>query len=250
MIEFDDVRLAFGPAEVLRGVSLRVSDGETVVLLGPSGAGKTVLLKTVIGLLEPDGGDVRVDGRSVPNAPSSVLAEVRAQVGYVFQFSALFDSLTVEENVALGLCHGRCRPEAPECRDRVEQALRAVNLDPTVGGRMPAELSGGMRKRVAIARAIVGGQRYVLYDEPTTGLDPVNAAVIADLVRRLQEGWGVTSLVVTHDLEIAARVGDRWALLWDGRIRLAAPPHVFRRTEDPAVRAFLGRAAERPVLVG
>lgn len=242
MIEFERVRKRFGSQEVLRGVSLKVPQGETLVLLGASGVGKTVLLKAVIGLVELDDGDVTVDGMSISRADERALAAVRRRVGYVFQSSALFDSLTVAENILLGLCDERCRADSQGCRDRVQECLRWVNLEPRAAGKYPAHLSGGMQKRVAIARAIAGGQQYVLYDEPTTGLDPENAGIIANLIRRLRKELGVTSIVVTHDLNLARHVGDRWALLYDGTIHAEAPAPVFESLDDAVVRRFTRRA--------
>ncbi|MBI2538130.1 MAG: ATP-binding cassette domain-containing protein, partial [Gemmatimonadetes bacterium] len=209
MIEFDGVSKRFGSQEVLRGLTLRVPTGSSLALLGPSGAGKSVLLKTVIGLIEPDEGDVRVGGRSVVHDDARGLPAVRRQVGYIFQSSALFDSLTVEENVLFGLDDQVWRAKPQWCRQRVEQCMRWVNLEPEAAAKYPAELSGGMQKRVAIARAIAGEQRYLLCDEPTTGLDPMNAGLIAELLRRLQRQLGATTIVVTHDLTLARFVTDR-----------------------------------------
>jgi len=242
MIEFDGVSKRFGSQGVLRGVTLRIPAGSSLALLGPSGAGKSVLLKTVIGLIEPDEGDVRVAGRSVLRDDGRALAAVRRQVGYIFQSSALFDSLSVEENVLLGLDDEVCRTNPQWCRQRVEQCLRWVNLEPDAAAKYPAELSGGMQKRVAIARAIAGNQRYLLCDEPTTGLDPMNAALIAELLRRLQQQLGATSIIVTHDLSLARFVTDRFALLFEGRIRAHAPADEFLALDDPVVRSFTAAA--------
>jgi phospholipid/cholesterol/gamma-HCH transport system ATP-binding protein len=239
MIELANVTKRFGDLEVLRGVTLTVPTGCSTVLLGASGSGKSVLLKTVMGILAPDEGEIWVGGRALTSGPRDALASLRAQVGYVFQSSALFDSLTVAENILFGLPEEWCRTNERGCRERVRECLRWVNLDTAVADKYPAELSGGMRKRVAIARAIAGRQRYVLYDEPTTGLDPMNAGIIAVLIRRLQAELGVTSIVVTHDLDLARRVGDRAALLYDGRIHVEAPAACFETLDDPVVRAFV-----------
>ncbi|OLD43689.1 MAG: ABC transporter ATP-binding protein [Gemmatimonadetes bacterium 13_1_40CM_2_70_7] len=236
MIELQDVHKAFGPKQVLTGFTLTVRDGETLVLIGYSGTGKSVALKHIVGLLHPDAGEVIVDGRMVPELDRAELNAVRRDIGYVFQFAALFDSMTVAENVALGL-RNRDLPEA-EIVERVQEALALVDLTGT-DERAPAELSGGMRKRVGLARAIALRPRYMLYDEPTTGLDPVTAAVIDRLVVRTREHLGVTGLVVTHDIRSAYTVGDRIAMLYEGRVRQVGTVEEIRETDDPVVRQFI-----------
>ena len=236
MIELQDVHKAFGPKQVLTGFTLTVRDGETLVLIGYSGTGKSVALKHIVGLLHPDAGEVIVDGRMVPELDRAELNAVRRDIGYVFQFAALFDSMTVAENVALGL-RNRDLPEA-EIVERVQEALALVDLTGT-DERAPAELSGGMRKRVGLARAIALRPRYMLYDEPTTGLDPVTAAVIDRLVVRTREHLGVTGLVVTHDMRSAYTVGDRIAMLYEGRVRQVGTVEEIRETDDPVVRQFI-----------
>ncbi|PYO70470.1 MAG: ABC transporter ATP-binding protein [Gemmatimonadetes bacterium] len=236
MIELQDVHKAFGPKQVLTGFTLTVRDGETLVLIGYSGTGKSVVLKHIVGLLHPDAGEVIVDGRMVPELDRAELNAVRRDIGYVFQFAALFDSMTVAENVALGL-RNRDLPEA-EIVERVQEALALVDLTGT-DERAPAELSGGMRKRVGLARAIALRPRYMLYDEPTTGLDPVTAAVIDRLVVRTREHLGVTGLVVTHDMRSAYTVGDRIAMLYEGRVRQVGTVEEIRETDDPVVRQFI-----------
>ena len=216
MIEFRGLSKAFGGKPVLAGLSLEVQDGETMVIIGYSGTGKSVALKHIVGLLHPDEGDVAVDGRVVSTLERAALNEVRRDIGYVFQFAALFDSMTVADNVALGLRQRRLTDE--EIAERVEEALAVVDLT-GAGHQYPAELSGGMRKRVGIARAIALRPRYILYDEPTTGLDPVTSAVIDRLIVRTRERLGVTGVVVTHDMRSAYTVGDRIAMLYEGRIR-------------------------------
>ena len=241
MIQFRDLRKAFNGRAVLDGFTLDVKDGETMVIIGFSGAGKSVALKHVVGLLPPDGGDVIVDGRAVSQLDRPGLTALRGEIGYVFQFAALFDSLTVEENVALGLVRRRL-PER-EIATRVQDALRLVDL-PDTGSRYPAELSGGMRKRVGIARAIALRPRYILYDEPTTGLDPVTAAVMDQLMVRTQEQLGVTGIVVTHDMRSAYTVGDRIAMLYEGRVRQVGSVAEIQGSSDPIVRQFIeGRPA-------
>lgn len=241
MIEFQDLYKAFGEKQVLQGLSLKIRDSETVVIIGYSGTGKSVALKHIVGLLHPDAGEVIVDGQAVSTLDRDALTAVRQGIGYVFQFAALFDSLTVAENVALGL--RRRRLDEEEIGERVREALALVDLSGTEE-RMPAELSGGMRKRVGIARAIALRPRYILYDEPTTGLDPVTSAVIDRLMVRTREHLGVTGVVVTHDMRSAYTVGDRIAMLYEGRIRQVGSVEEIQRTEDPVVRQFIEGRAE------
>jgi len=245
-IQIDHVTKRFGSQAVLRSVNLTVPGERTLVLLGPSGAGKSVLLKIVAGLLEPEEGDVQVDGVSIFDAPERAVAAVRRRTGLVFQYSALFDSLTAAENIQFGLDDGLARAPSPELRARVEETMSWVNLEPDAATKYPAELSGGMQKRVAIARAIAGGQRYVLYDEPTAGLDPVNAEAVAQLIRRLQRELGVTSLVVTHDLDLAGRVADTVALLDGGRIQVEVPACYLDSIDHPLIQV---RHRARPLHV-
>jgi phospholipid/cholesterol/gamma-HCH transport system ATP-binding protein len=231
------VRKAFGERVILDGIDLEVDDGETVVVIGYSGAGKSVLLKTIVGLLPPDAGSVEVAGREVAALSREELFELRREVGYVFQFAALFDSMTVAENVALGL-RRLDRMTESEIAARVLESLRLVELE-GYGERFPGQLSGGQKKRVGLARAIALRPRYLLYDEPTTGLDPVTTAVIDRLILKMKEELGVTSLVITHNMESAYRVGDRVAMLYDGRIRYIGAPDELRRVADPVVRSFI-----------
>ncbi len=236
MIEFQDLHKAFGEKRVLTGLSLTIQDGETLVIIGYSGTGKSVALKHVVGLLHPDAGDVIVDGRAVSLLDRDGLTDLRRGMGYVFQFAALFDSMTVAENVALGLRRRGLSDE--EIEDRVREALALVDLSGTEE-RLPAELSGGMRKRAGIARAIALRPRYLLYDEPTTGLDPVTSAVMDRLMVRAREHLGVTGVVVTHDMRSAYAVGDRVAMLYEGRIRQVGTVAEIQETEDPVVRQFI-----------
>jgi phospholipid/cholesterol/gamma-HCH transport system ATP-binding protein len=241
VIQFRDLHKSFNGRPVLDGFTLDVKDGETMVIIGFSGGGKSVALKHVVGLLQPDGGDVIVDGRAVSELDRRALTELRGEIGYVFQFAALFDSLTVEENVWLGLVRRRL-PER-EIASRVQDALKLVDL-PDSGPRYPAELSGGMRKRVGIARAIALRPRYILYDEPTTGLDPVTSAVMDQLMVRTREQLGVTGIVVTHDMRSAYTVGDRIAMLYEGRVRQVGSVREIQGSSDPIVRQFIeGRPA-------
>ena len=236
MIEFQDLRKAFDGRPVLDGFTLRVRDGETTVIIGYSGTGKSVALKHVVGLLQPDAGDVIVDGRAVSTLDRAALTALRREIGFVFQFAALFDSMSVFDNVALGL---RRRDLADdEIAARVREALALVDLT-GAEERFPAELSGGMRKRVGIARAIALRPRYILYDEPTTGLDPVTSAVIDQLMVRTREHLRVTGIVVTHDMRSAYTVGDRIAMLYEGKIRQVGTVAQIQETEDPVVRQFI-----------
>jgi phospholipid/cholesterol/gamma-HCH transport system ATP-binding protein len=235
-IVLDGVRKAFGSKVILDGVSLHVDDGETLAVIGFSGTGKSVMLKTIVRLLEPDGGTVHVDGTDVATLARDELYALRRRVGYVFQFAALFDSMTVFDNVALGL--RRARMPEPDVAERVAESLRLVELE-EYGGRLPAQLSGGQRKRVGLARAIATRPRYLLYDEPTTGLDPVTTAVIDDLILKTARELGVAGIVVTHDMRSAYRVADRIAMLYDGGIRFVGTPAEIQSANDPVVRAFV-----------
>ncbi len=236
-IVFRDVHKAFGREEVLRGFSLEVVEGETLAVIGQSGVGKSVALKHVVGLLKPDRGEVWVDGQNVAELSQPELYELRRRVGYVFQFAALFDSLTVEENVGLGLRRIEGMTEE-RIRERVRECLALVDLD-GFEKRYPAELSGGQKKRAGLARAIATKPKYLLYDEPTTGLDPVTATVIDRLILRMREELKVTSVLITHDMESAYRLADRIGMLYEGRMRFVGTPEEVRRCEDPVVRGFI-----------
>ena len=241
MIELRGVYKRFGKQVVLDGVDFSVREGETMALLGPSGTGKSVLLKHIIGLIHPDRGTIVVDDREVGKLRRKELSHLRSQIGYVFQNGALFDSMDVFENVRLGITdEDKFRDEA-YCRNRVLECLKLVNLAPETMTKFPAELSGGMRKRVGIARAIAGQPKYLLYDEPTTGLDPVNADVIDSLVKRLDNELGVTSVMVTHDVRGAFRVADRLALLTAGKIVQQGTQEEFLASQNPKVQEFLER---------
>ncbi|OGU04266.1 MAG: hypothetical protein A2W29_02205 [Gemmatimonadetes bacterium RBG_16_66_8] len=247
MIELRHVYKRFGDLIVLDGVDFEVRQGETVALLGPSGVGKSVLLKHINGLIHPDSGEVWVDGQDVVHLKQRPLARLRSRIGYVFQAGALFDSLSVADNIRLGITDEDCAGDEEYCRNRVALCLDLVNLPPETADKFPSELSGGMRKRVGIARAIAGQPTYLLWDEPTSGLDPVNADIIDSLVEKLDDELGVTSVVVTHDVRGAFRVADRIALLRDGRIRAMGTPSELRASTDPAVQQFLERDLTIPV---
>jgi phospholipid/cholesterol/gamma-HCH transport system ATP-binding protein len=241
MIELKNVYKAFGPKKVLEGFSLVVPEGQTMVIIGFSGTGKSVAIKHIVGLLEPDEGEVWVDGQRVDQLSRKDLYQLRRKIGYVFQFAALFDSMTVGENVAMGL-RKQGELTEKEIMVRVDEALDLVDL-PGVNARMPAELSGGMRKRVGIARAIALQPKYILYDEPTTGLDPVTSATIDALMVRMREQLHVTGIVITHDMRSAYTVGTRIAMLYEGTVRAVGTIDEIQHSSDPIVRQFIeGRA--------
>lgn len=241
MIELVGVAKRFGTQVVLDGVDLAVEQGETMALLGPSGTGKSVLLKHIIGLLRPDAGAVTVDGMLVAALSRGELRRLRQKIGYAFQMGALFDSMNVHENIRLGITDEALYADGAYCDARVQDCLRLVNLQPEVARKMPAELSGGMKKRVGIARAIAGKPDYILYDEPTSGLDPVNADAMDALIEQLQDQLHVTSVVVSHDVRGAFKVADRIALLKGGRIRKIGTAEEFLASDDRDVREFLDR---------
>jgi phospholipid/cholesterol/gamma-HCH transport system ATP-binding protein len=244
VIEYRDVHKTFD-VPVLRGVSLTIHRGEKLAVLGPSGTGKSVLLKTTIGLIAPDHGDVLIEGESVVNADTADIQRIRRKAAYVFQYAALFDSMTTFENVAQGLTDEQVKTLGrDEVLRRVVEALEDVNLIPRVVlNKLPAELSGGMRKRVGLARAIVGDAKIILYDEPVTGLDPVNAAAIDQLIEAIAERRHVTSVIVTHDIAGALDVADRVALLDSGLVQFIGTPAEFKASTKPIVRAFADRDA-------
>jgi phospholipid/cholesterol/gamma-HCH transport system ATP-binding protein len=245
MIEIRGLRKKLGAKQVLDGVDLDVRHGETVVVMGPSGTGKSVLLKHVLGLMMPDEGAIIVDDEDLVGRRERDLNLIRRKFGMVFQGAALFDSMTVGENVGLALVeHSDLEPD--QIRERVRERLEWVGLK-NVEEMKPASLSGGMRKRVGIARAIAMNPQFVLYDEPTTGLDPIMADVIDRLIRDLQRRLGVTSMVVTHDLKSAFAVGDRIAMLHGGKIVFAGTIDEVRNTRDPVVRQFLEGTSDGPI---
>jgi len=235
--EVRDLRKTIGGQEILRGVSLEVGSGETLVILGASGGGKSVLLRHILGLMRPDSGSVRVDGQEITNLSERELFPVRRKIGMLFQDGALFDSLTVAENVAFPLRERGLRDEAA-LRAKVEAALAMVGLRDHLE-KMPVHLSGGMRKRVALARAAVTEPLGMLYDEPTSGLDPVASDSINQLIRRLRDRLGVSAIVVTHDLRSAYEVAQRILFLRQGSIYFEGTPEAVRACGDPVVRDFI-----------
>ena len=249
IVRFEGVRKSFGKVRVLDGIDLAFEQGRTTVVLGPSGAGKSVLLKHIVGLLRPDAGAVYFRDLRVDKLSERELGQVRREVGFLFQLSALFDSMTVLENVEFPLIeHTDLGPR--ERRERVEEALDRVDLHGVLD-RLPVELSGGQRKRVGLARAIILSPTLILYDEPTTGLDPIRASGINELIVRLRETLGITSIVVTHDMMTTERVADRVVLLHDGHIVADGSMDELRMSRDPIVQGFLsGREEEFEIWVG
>ena len=245
LIQYRGVHKAFGPKVIYRGLDFSITRGETVTILGASGSGKSVMLKMLIGLLTPDRGEIVFDGQDVAQMNDGELYGVRRRIAYLFQGAALFDSLSVGENVAYGLReqHWKTMSE-DEVQKRVEESLASVGL-PGIEEMRPSDLSGGMKKRVGLARTLALHPEVLLYDEPTTGLDPINTARINNLIRSIKRQLGLTSLVVTHDMGTAFSVSDRIVMLGRGRILMDGTPDDFRRSEDRYVRDFIdGRAPE------
>ena len=242
LIEAIDVRKSFESQEVLKGVSFGLEKGETLVVMGGSGSGKTVLLRHIDGLLRPDAGAIVLFGQHIEGLSEEEVLPIRRRLGYVFQGAALFDSLTVEENVGFPLREHTDLP-AREIRERVIHFLSLVGLDDRVLGQLPAELSGGMRKRVGIARALIGQPEVLLFDEPTAGLDPTNSKLVGELISELGSQVCDTAIVVTHDLELTKTVADRVAVLIDGRFATVGRLDDVLGSRDPAVQAFLSGEA-------
>jgi len=246
MIEIRGLAKRLGRKQVLQDLDLDVRAGETLVILGPSGTGKSVLLKHIIGLMQPDAGSIRIDGEEIVGLSEEQLNPVRRRFGMLFQGAALLDSLTVGENVALAMQeHARDLDEA-EVRRRVSERLEWVGLQ-AAAALKPASLSGGMRKRVGLARALAMDPEYVLYDEPTTGLDPITADVINQLIRGMQKQLHVTSVVVTHDIKSAYTVADRIVLLYQGRVMFDGTAEETRRTDDAMMRQFIEGSSRGPI---
>ena len=237
MIEVEHVYLSFGQREILRDVNLKINDGETMVILGASGSGKSTLLKLIIGLLRPDSGTIRIDGKGISSYTEAEMNEERRRMGMVFQYSALFDSMNVFENVAFGLRqHTKMNEE--EIKKNVEEKLGMVGLQGT-GALQPANLSGGMKKRVSLARAIALEPQIILYDEPTAGLDPIRSTDISLLMKQMQQKMKATSVVVTHDLKSAEMIADRMAFLYKGSFLAVGRPEELYSSEDGRVKQFI-----------
>lgn len=248
MIEIKDLHKSFSGKQVLKGVDLTIKEGETLVIIGRSGCGKSVLLKHITALIEPEAGTVLIEGKDMFTISTQEQDEIRLKIGMVFQGAALFDSLDVHDNVGYSLIeHTKMEPQA--ISEKVREKLRLVGLS-GVEEVMPSDLSGGMKKRVSLARAICNEPKIVLYDEPTTGLDPINSDVINDLILRTQERLKVTSIVVTHDMTSAYKVANRIAMLYEGKIIGIGTPDEIRNTQDPVIRQFITGSAKGPITEG
>ncbi len=255
MIEIVDLHKSFGPKVVLDGVNLTIPVGQTMCIIGKSGCGKSVLIKNIVGLLQPDQGSVLVDGKDVSKLKKKELFELRQKIGFVFQGSALFDSMTVYENIIISLWEKGLRNQKT-LEEEAKKVLKAVSLLPDTNGnnsselerewmilkdKKPSDLSGGMKKRVGVARALVGDPEYILYDEPTTGLDPVTSEQIDRLIAHLAKKFNVTSVVITHDMFSVQRVADKVVMLDEGKIKFEGTPQELELSADPAVIEFLER---------
>lgn len=247
MIEIIDLHKSFGGHRVLCGVNLKIETGETMVIIGRSGCGKSVLLKHIMGIMKPDSGKILIDSVNVFDVGDDEINHFRMQIGMLFQGSALFDSLTVKENVGFSLYEHTHLPES-EIDGRVKEKLRLVGLS-GIEDLIPAELSGGMKKRVGLARAICTEPKIVLYDEPTTGLDPIMADAINDLILRMQKRLRITSIVVTHDMTSAYKVGTRIAMLYNGNIVGVGTPDEIRNSQDPLIKQFISGSARGPITI-
>jgi len=245
IIQIVDLHKSFGAKPVLRGMTLDVLRGETLCVIGGSGTGKSVTLKHIVGLLRPDRGTVRICGTDIFGSGNGQLSEIRKKIGFLFQGAALLNSLNVFENIALPLREHE-RPPEEEIRRQVTEKLELVHLG-DAAEKMPDELSGGMKKRVGLARAIIRNPEIILYDEPTAGLDPIISTTINDLVLDLQEKLKVTSLVVTHDMSSVFRIADRIALLYEGRVHKVGTPEDFKKSDDTKIQRFIYGESEGPL---
>jgi len=244
MIRLTDVHKSFGSNDVLRGVDLHVPKGQSMVVIGGSGTGKSVLIKSVLGLVTPDSGVIEVDGVDVTRQPRD---EFLARFGMLFQGGALFDSLPVWQNVAFRLMRGALKRPKAEAREIAIEKLRRVGLGPDVADRLPAELSGGMQKRVSLARAIAASPEIIFFDEPTTGLDPIMSGVINDLIREIVVEMGATAITITHDMTSVRAISDRVAMLHRGKIRWEGPIADLDNSIDPYVDQFIHGRATGPI---
>ncbi len=246
MIKLTGLYKKFNHQEVLRGLDLNIETGETMVIIGRSGCGKSVTLKHIIGLLKPDQGTVKVDDMNIGELHPLELQVIQKKFGFLFQGAALFDSLNVSENISFGLRTQHLMDSESKIRERVTECLRLVGLE-GIEHTMPSELSGGMRKRVGLARAIAAQPQYILYDEPTTGIDPIMSDAVNDLIINLKEKLGVTSIVVTHDMVSAYTVADRIAMMYHGVIQQVGTPYEIKNTSDPIVKQFISGTAKGPI---
>ncbi len=244
MIELQDIHKAFGKNRVLRGVTLNVDKGRSMVIIGGSGTGKSVALKCILGLVTPDSGSIRIDDKPAQHGDRDAFL---ARFGMLFQGAALFDSLPVWQNVAFRLLRGSLKRPQAEAREIAVEKLRRVGLTPEVADRFPAELSGGMQKRVGLARAIAAEPEIIFFDEPTTGLDPIMAGVINDLIREIVEEMGATAMTITHDMTSVRAIADHVAMLHDGVIQWTGPVSDLDHVDDPYVAQFIHGRAEGPI---
>ncbi|MAT56521.1 MAG: ABC transporter ATP-binding protein [Ignavibacteriae bacterium] len=240
MIEIIDLHKSFAGKEVLKGIDLQINEGETLAIIGRSGCGKSVLLKHIVALLFPDKGDVKIEGKSILNLDEKSLYKIRTQFGFLFQGAALFDSMTVEENVGLPLVENDNSISKIDIDKAVAEKLELVGL-PGIQKLKPAELSGGMRKRVGLARALIANPKYILYDEPTTGLDPIMSDSIDQLIKDLSDKLNVTSIVVTHDMYSVKKVADKIAMIHNGRIYYSGTPDEVHNSSDKTIQEFINR---------
>jgi len=244
MITLEQVYKSFGPKQVLRGIDLSVETGESLVIIGGSGTGKSVLLKCVLGLVQPDAGRILLDGENVAEADRDPFL---AKFGMLFQGAALFDSMRVWQNVAFRLQRGAGKRPKAEAREIAIEKLRRVGLTPDVADLFPSELSGGMQKRVGLARAIAADPQVIFFDEPTTGLDPIMSGVINDLIREIVVEMGVTAMTITHDMSSVRAIADKVAMLHAGKIRWHGPVSEMDHADDPYLRQFITGAADGPI---
>ena len=244
MIELSNVAKAFGPNHVLRGVNLTIASGESMVVIGGSGTGKSVLLKSILGLVTPDSGLITLDGQDVTKSDRDAFL---ARFGMLFQGGAMFDSLRVWENVAFRLMHGALKRPKAEAREIAIEKLRRVGLKPETADLLPAELSGGMQKRVGLARAIAAEPEIIFFDEPTTGLDPIMSGVINDLIREIVVEMGATAMTITHDMSSVRAIADRVAMLHDGVIQWTGPVAEMDSAPDPYLQQFIHGRAQGPI---
>jgi phospholipid/cholesterol/gamma-HCH transport system ATP-binding protein len=240
MIEINNLHKTFGNSEVLKGINLNISEGETTAIIGQSGCGKSVLLKHIVGLLKPDAGIIKVDGREVGKLTEKDLYDIRRNFGFLFQGAALFDSMTVEENVGLPLAENDTGLSKGEIHNKIEEMLEIVGL-PGIEKLKPSELSGGMKKRVGLARALITNPSYILYDEPTTGLDPVMSESIDDLIKELADRLKVTSILVTHDMFSVNKVAHKVAMIHKGIIYFEGTPKEITESSDTTIYDFIKR---------
>jgi phospholipid/cholesterol/gamma-HCH transport system ATP-binding protein len=244
MIELRDLHKSFGQNHVLAGVDLSIERGKSMVIIGGSGTGKSVLLKSILGLITPDGGQILVDGQDITQADRDAFL---ARFGMLFQGGALFDSLPVWQNIAFRLMRGSLKRSKDEARDIAIEKLRRVGLKPDVADRFPAELSGGMQKRVSLARAIAANPEIIFFDEPTTGLDPIMSGVINDLIREIVVDMGATAMTITHDMSSVRTIADDIAMLHAGRIQWTGPVTDMDQSGDPYIDQFINGRAEGPI---